>query len=148
VYGVFLACALPVGVLAGLLRPSTPQMTMAEMLGAGAMVFVHPAFVEELVFRVLLLPRDPSSMRRGRLLLVAGASLALYVASHPLNAFLFRPQALGLFSSPAYLTLAALLGAACTAAYFISRSIWPAVVMHWATVLAWLWLLGGQALLC
>jgi len=147
VYGVFLACALPIGVLTGLLRPGTPQMTVAEMLGAGAMVFVHPAFVEELVFRVLLLPRDPSSLVRGRLVLVAGASLVLYVASHPLNAMLFKPDLLPVFASPAYLAIVVLLGLASTAAYWISRSIWPPVVMHWVTVVAWLWLLGGQALL-
>ena len=147
VYGVFLACALPFGVLTGLLRPGTAQVTMARMLGAGALVLVHPAFVEELVFRVLLLPRDPSSMRRGRLGLVAGASLALYVASHPVNAMLFTPDLLPVFASPAYLAIVALLGLACTTAYWISRSIWPSVVMHWVTVVAWLWLLGGQALL-
>jgi predicted Abi (CAAX) family protease len=86
-------------------------------------------------------------MPRGRVLLIAGGALALYVASHPLNAILFRPQALALFESPVYLTLATLLGAACTAAYFISRSIWPPVAIHWLTVVAWLYLLGGHALL-
>ena len=45
------------------------------------------------------------------------------------------------------LSLATLLGATCTAAYLISRSIWPPVVLHWLTVLAWIWLLGGRALL-
>jgi predicted Abi (CAAX) family protease len=123
-------------------------MTAADMLGAGLVVFVHPAFVEELVFRVLLLPREAASMRRGRLVAVAAVALGLYVASHPITAMLFRPQALSVFSSPAYLALAALLGATCTATYWISRSIWPAVAVHWLAVVTWLWFLGGQALLC
>jgi predicted Abi (CAAX) family protease len=147
-YGLFLICAVPLGLLTGLLRPGTPHMGAAQMLLTALIVFVHPAFSEELVFRVLLLPRDPASMRRSRVLGVSAVALALYVAAHPLNALLFRPQALGVFLSPAYLMLAALLGATCTAAYFISRSIWPSVVIHWLTVIVWLWFLGGQALLC
>ena len=118
------------------------------MVRAAAPIFLHPALVEEVVFRAVLLPRDAGSMTRSRLLLVAGAALAVYVASHPLNAWLFRPQVLSLFASPAYLVLATLLGATCTAAYLISRSIWPSVAIHWLTVIAWLWFLGGQALLC
>ena len=118
------------------------------MVRGASLIFLHPSLVEEIAFRALLLPRDAGSMRRGRLLLVAGAALAVYVASHPLNAWLFRPQVLSVFASPAYLVLTTLLGAACTAAYFVSRSIWPPVVIHWLTVVTWLWFLGGQALLC
>ena len=80
-------------------------------------------------------------------LALAVGALLLYVAAHPLNAILFRPGLRTLFESPAYLSLAALLGATCTAAYWISRSIWPPVLIHWLTVLAWLYLFGGWALL-
>ena len=85
-------------------------------------------------------------MSRGRLLVVGGAALVVYVAAHPINALIFKPQ-LTVFESPAYLVIAALLGGACTAAYWISRSIWPPVAMHWLTVVAWIWLFGGRALL-
>jgi predicted Abi (CAAX) family protease len=118
------------------------------MIGSSALLFLQPALVEELVFRGLLLPRNGRSLPRGRLVIVAGAALAVYVASHPIDALLFRPQILGLFASPAYLALTTLLGLACTAAYLISRSIWPAVAIHWLTVVIWIGLLGGQALLC
>jgi predicted Abi (CAAX) family protease len=147
-FGIFLICALPFGVLTGLLRPSTPHTTAAQLLGAALMVLVHPALVEEFIFRVLLLPRDLKAVPPGRALAMAAFALATYVASHPISAMLFRPQALHVFSSPAYLTLAALLGATCTAAYWISRSIWPPVLIHWLSVVLWLWFLGGQALLC
>ena len=80
-------------------------------------------------------------------MLVAGAALAVYVASHPINALLFRPQVLGLFESTSYLVLATLLGLTCTATYLISRSIWPPVTIHWLTVVMWIWLLGGHQLL-
>jgi len=148
VYGLFLACAAPIGLLAGLLRPSMPRLSPTEMVTAGVLLLIQPALVEEIIFRGLLLPRDAGSMRRSRLVLVAVVALLLYVASHPLNAALTRPATLSLFANPVYLGLTTLLGLACTATYWISRSIWPPVAIHWLTVAAWLWLLGGQALLC
>ena len=148
VYALFLVCAAPIGLLTGLLRPSMPHLPPAQMIRVAFLIFLQPALVEEIVFRALLIPREAGAMPRRRLILVAGAALAVYVASHPLNAWLFRPQVLAVFASPAYLVLATLLGAACTAAYLVSRSIWPSVVIHWLTVVTWLWFLGGQALLC
>ena len=147
VYGLFLVCSAPIGLLSGLLRPSLPQFSPAGMIGAGLLIFVRPALVEEIVFRGLLLPRRHDSMGRGRLFLVAGVALVVFVVSHPLNALLFRPGALRVFENPAYLVLTTLLGLACTATYLISRSIWPPVALHWLTVAVWIWLLGGQALL-
>jgi len=146
-YGVFLICAIPVGLLTGLLHVSVPHVAPAVVLSTSAIVLVHPAFVEELIFRVLLLPRETASTGRGQLTVTAVGALLLYVAAHPLNAILFRPGLRTLFESPAYLSLAALLGATCTAAYWISRSIWPPVLIHWLTVIAWLYLFGGWALL-
>ena len=128
-----------------MLHVSAPHVALSVVLSTSAIVLVHPAFVEELIFRVLLLPRETASIRRGRLIAAAVVALALYVASHPLNAILFRPGLRSLFESPAYLSLAALLGATCTAAYWISRSIWPPVLIHWLTVIAWLYLFGGWA---
>jgi len=148
VYACFLAAALPIGLRSGLLRPTPPRVSPIDMAAAGVLLFLQPALVEEIVFRGLLLPRNRGSMRRGRLAVVAGAALMLYVASHPINAWLFRPQALDLFAGPVYLALATLLGLACTLTYLISRSIWPPVAVHWLTVVTWIWFLGGQALLC
>ena len=145
VYCLFLVCALPIGLLSGLVRRSVPHLSPAEMAGTGLLLFVQPALAEEIVFRGLLLPRHADSMSRGRLFVVAAAALVVYVASHPLNALLLRPGALTLFESPVYLVLAALLGLACTATYLISRSIWPPVAFHWLTVVVWIWLLGGRA---
>jgi predicted Abi (CAAX) family protease len=148
IYGLFLVCALPVGLLSRLLRPGAAHLTPPALIASGLLLFVQPALVEEIVFRGLLLPRNGASLPRGRLVRVAGAALAVYVVSHPINARLFRPQVLGLFESTPYLVLATLLGLACTTAYLISRSIWPSVAIHWLTVVIWIWLLGGQALLC
>jgi uncharacterized protein len=147
VYGIFLVCALPVGLLSGLVRARVASLTPNELVGSGLLLFVQPALAEEIVFRGLLIPRDGRSWPLPRLMLVAGAALAVYVASHPINALLFRPQVLGLFESTSYLVLATLLGLTCTATYLISRSIWPPVAIHWLTVVTWIWLLGGHQLL-
>jgi predicted Abi (CAAX) family protease len=147
VYCAFLVCAAPIGLWSGLLRPGVPQLSAVQLIGGGLLLFVQPALFEEILFRGLLLPRQADSMGRANLIIVAGAALVVYVASHPINAMLFRPAALALFESPVYLLLAALLGATCTIAYLISRSIWPPVLIHWLTVVVWIWFLGGQSLL-
>jgi uncharacterized protein len=147
VFALFVACAAPIGILSGLLRPGVPHVSAKEAVTTALLIFLQPALVEEIVFRGLLLPRDARSVRGRRLLLIAGGALAIYVASHPINAMLFRPDVLHVFGSPAYLVLTTLLGTACTVAYFISKSIWPPVAIHWVTVLMWLWFLGGEALL-
>ena len=147
-YLIFLAAAIPLGLVTGLLHPSAPAIPAMQVLTTALVLFVHPAFVEEFIFRVLFLPRNASTVPRARLVAFVAVSLTLYVASHPLNAVLFRPQARAVFESPAYLALATLLGATCTAAYLLSRSIWPPVVIHWLTVVVWLFALGGQARLC
>jgi len=146
-YGIFLVVASPIGLATGLLHPGLAPITPAAFIGTALLVLAHPAFVEEFVFRVVLLPRDPASMPKGRVIAIAAAALALYVVSHPLNAILFRPALVAVFERPAYLVIVTLLGLACTAAYWMSKSIWPSVVMHWLTVMLWLSLLGGQALL-
>jgi len=147
VFVAFVACAGPIGVASGLLHPMAPRVSIDAVFSTAAIVFIQPALLEEVVFRGLLLPRNTRAIPRARLVTAAVVSLALYVVSHPLNAMLFRPDALHVFANPVYLLLATLLGIACTAAYFISHSLWPAVVIHWLTVLTWLWFLGGQALL-
>ncbi len=148
IYVLFLAAAAPIGVWSGFFRPGAPRGSAIELLTAAIVIVVQPAMFEEVVFRGLLLPRHPRSTRTARLAFTALVALVLYVASHPLNAILFRPSARGVFESPAYLAMVALLGAACTAAYWASKSLWPPIAMHWLTVVVWLWFLGGQALLC
>ncbi len=147
VYGAFLIVAVPIGWSSGVLRLALTRVSTPQIAAASLMVLVHPAFVEEIVFRGVLLPRDWRSLSGAGLAVVVVSALAIYVASHPLNAWLFRPAALPLFSSLPYLFLAALLGLACTGAYLISRSIWPPVVIHWVTVVVWLWFLGGERVL-
>jgi predicted Abi (CAAX) family protease len=145
VYALFLLIAATIGLASGLLRVEASHAGAADAIRLATLLFIQPALFEEMVFRGLLLPRDVRSMLRSRVAVVAALALAVYVASHPLNAWLFRPQVLSLFSSETYLVLTTLLGVTCTATYWISRSIWPSVVIHWLTVVVWIELLGGRA---
>ena len=147
IYLAFLACALPIGVASGLLHIAIVPLTPSGAALALGAILVHPAFTEEMIFRAALLPRRPASLARGRVAIAVFLALVLYVAAHPLNAWLFWPAALDVFANAWYLALTTLLGLACTAAYFVSGSIWPCVLIHWATVSLWLFALGGQALL-
>jgi len=147
VYGAFVACALPIGLLTGVVRLSPAPFPPATAAAIALIALVHPAFVEETIFRALLVPRRVRELPAGRAALIAALALAAYVGSHPVNAILFRPSALAIFTNPAYLFIAALLGAACTVVYALSGSIWPAVLLHWITAVVWILFLGGQALL-
>jgi predicted Abi (CAAX) family protease len=147
VYLLFLAAALPLGLTSGLLHAARAPLDSGAAAVVAVLLFLRPALVEELLFRALLLPRRPSSMGRGRLALTVTAAVALYVAAHPLNALAFRPSALGVFDNPFYLAITTLLGLACSAAYLISGSVWPPVVIHGTTVTLWILYLGGWRLL-
>lgn len=104
--------------------------------------FFIPALLEEFVWRVLLVPRPTSKY----FWYFGILSLFLYVASHPLGAWVFRPTARDIFYSPTFLLLATLLGLTCLIAYSRTKSLWSCVVIHWLTVATWL-LFGGRVLL-
>lgn len=146
VYIAFLLCVLPLGIFSGLLSLKIAVMPPTQLLSLIGRLLLRPALFEELVFRGLLLPRDPASVDRGRLIRISIVALVVFVASHPLNGWLLRPAAFALFTDPIFLICAALLGISCTLAYYISRSLWPPVMIHWITVAIWILLLGGQGL--
>lgn len=145
VYAAFAALALSIGFGSGLLRLSLAELSPKTFALLAITTFISPALAEEICFRVLPLPRNPARVTKRRLALLSTASLVAFVAAHPLSAWLFRPVAWALFTSPEFLTIAAFLGAASTAVYLISKSLWPPVLLHWTAVLTWITLLGGQA---
>lgn len=130
--GVFSVVALAVGLTSGFLHPETARTAAPPLL---LRTFAVPALLEELLFRVLPPPRLWPLM------------LAAYVLFHPLNAWLFLPEARDVFYDPAFLSLSALLGGGCALLYRRTRSLWPPVVMHWLVVAGWLLFLGGEGAL-
>ena len=147
VYGLFAGCALSIGFGSGFLRPGIADLWPTMLALLPFCILLSPALLEELVFRAMLLPRDATRVSRPRLILISSVALSVFVAAHPLSAWLVRPTAWVLFTSPVFLITATLLGAACTAVYLISKSLWPPVLLHWSAVVVWITLLGGSALL-
>ncbi|MEI8282636.1 MAG: CPBP family glutamic-type intramembrane protease, partial [Armatimonadota bacterium] len=131
VYVIFSAIALSIGLGSGLLRPSLAELSPKTFTLLAITTFLSPALLEEVVFRVLPLPRDATRVTKRRLVLISTVSLVTFVAAHPLSAWLFRPSALALFTSPMFLVITAFMGAATTGVYLISKSLWPPVLLHW-----------------
>ncbi len=92
-----------------------------------ARLLVVPAFVEELLFRGLLLPSPLEGARPLAMAPWLALSVGLFVAWHAR-----RSRALGQVG---------LLGFACGLVVLVSGSLWPAVLLHWLAVL-----IGGEGL--
>lgn len=102
-----------------------------------------PGVSEELLFRSALLPHPSVD---GKLTPRAFACrsiipLSLFVAYHLVNP---RPQSRAVFYDVRFLSLSAVLGASCCAAYYLTNgSLLAASVTHWLPVATWLLLFGG-----
>jgi predicted Abi (CAAX) family protease len=135
-----------VGMLSGFFRPGWPTEPPWKLAVLPFLLFVTPSFVEELFFRGVLLPHPRERVRPTIVAIAASFALLAFILWHPLNGLL-KPSVLPLFTNPVFLTLATLMGAACTTCYLVSGSIWPPVLVHWATVLVWGLFLGGGSML-
>lgn len=102
-----------------------------------------PAIVEELFFRVILLPHPSEITNFIGWILWAILSLILFVLYHPVNAKMFFNAAISTFFNRVFLVLASLLGIICTVAYFLTGSLWVIVLIHWVVVVVWLIVFGG-----
>ena len=70
-------------------------------------------------------------------------SARVCTAAHPLAAWFFVPHPRDLFTRPPLQAIVCLLGIAWGLAYGIAKSIWPSVILHRLTGLAWKFVLGG-----
>jgi len=147
IYGLI---ALPLGFRQGFLTWGQPLITplrLQDRIGIALRAAIAPALVEELIFRVLLLPHPTAGIAIQTWLLWGMFSLLLFLLYHPLNALTFARFGFPTFLQPTFLTLAGLLGLACTVVYQQSGSLWTITAMHWIIVTIWvLWLGGHQKL--
>lgn len=141
---LFAAAALFLGIRSGLFRFEPALVEWAPFLALA--LLVSPAFLEELVYRGLLIPRG--ILTRGPLWTAAaiGWSTVLYVLSHPLGALTTSPAAKPFFLDPVFLAITTLLGITCGYSYVVSRSLWHPILIHWLSVLVWVFFLGGYDL--
>jgi uncharacterized protein (DUF2235 family)/membrane protease YdiL (CAAX protease family) len=121
----------------------TPQVALWALIA-----FFVPSLAEEAVFRGVLL-KPPSDGASG--LGPAVLSAVLYTLWHPLQVFVCQWTLVGrcplpwawLGFCPWFLLALFALGLACARLVLATRSIWPAVLLHWAVIVAWMALFGG-----
>jgi predicted Abi (CAAX) family protease len=116
----------------GLTLHPIPREDMSRLFW---LIFLTPAFSEEMVFRSWL--SRPN-------LTPAAIGLGAFILWHPLQYWLGSPFARPEFVQPVFLALVALLGVACTISRVRSGSIWPAVVIHWGIAVLWSTLFAGR----
>ncbi len=139
-YGIIV---VPIGLKTGFLTWQLVDISPKKCFQM-LQLLLMPALMEELVFRVLLLPHPFEGVNGVGWLFWVAFSVILFIIYHPLNALLFYPQGKKLFRQPIFLVLAALLGIVCAISYKITGSLWPPVIIHWLIVVIWLFMLGGQ----
>ncbi|MGA7952410.1 MAG: CPBP family glutamic-type intramembrane protease [Gloeobacterales cyanobacterium] len=141
------AIAVPIGLKSGFLQWRPSQAKPLQIGKTLVFLFICPALIEELVFRVILLPYPDELNAPIAAIGWAILSLALFVLYHPLNALTFYKEGNPTLLSPIFLTLSALLGLTCTLAYWLTGSLWVIAFMHWVVVSIWLLYLNGLKLL-
>ena len=138
--GVYILFALVLGWRSHFLSWKPQRVKTIVRIAIASLI--APAILEELFFRVVLLPY-PGDVSFQSYLLRSALSLLLFIIYHPLNALTFFPQGKQVFFDYTFLTLAASLGIVCTITYWQTGSIWLPVLIHWITVVVWLCCLGG-----
>ena len=130
------AWSLPLAALlcaaGGLIDPGWTDQP-GQLLRLALVALVAPALGEEMVFRVLLLPRPGTPVTAWRLAL----SVLLFVLWHPPQALIFGPHWAVIVLNPGFLAAVAVLGLALGRLYLRTGSIWPCVLLHWTAIMAW-----------
>jgi predicted Abi (CAAX) family protease len=132
-----------VGLRSGLIKKEKSPLTTWHNFLLGIRLLVHPALVEETIFRGLLLPSPSGSSITPSVLFWFSMSLLLFVLAHPINSLLLRRSARPLFTDPVFLTLSGFLGLCTSALYWHTASLWPAILFHWFVVFIWMTRFGG-----
>ncbi len=142
--------ALPLGWQQGFLKANfltLKEMTPGQTFRFAFTSLISPALLEELVFRVLLIPHPTEGVDVQTWCFWAALSLLLFILYHPLSALTVYPPGYPTFLNPLFLLLTGLLGLVCTVVYALTGSVWAIALIHWVVVVVWLLGLGGQQML-
>jgi predicted Abi (CAAX) family protease len=140
--GIYILFTMALGLVTSFLQwnPCTRLSTIVRIIITS---LIAPACLEEILFRVWLLPDPGENISLITYIAWATLSLFLFVIYHPFNALTFFPQGRETFFDPVFLCLAAGLGIICTIAYYQTGSLWLPVLIHWLTVVIWLLCFDG-----
>jgi len=145
VFALYAGLVLALGLGSGFFRPGWLLAPAWVMCLLPISLWVVPSLLEETIFRGLLIP--PRQKRRQPDIFYLIGSTVLFVVWHPLNALICYPPARAVFYDPVFLTIVAGMGIACGALTLRSQSLWPAVFIHWASIVIWVFALGGRNIL-
>lgn len=139
------ALAIPFGLKSRfLVQQSAVDNPVRFVLHTLRLLFV-PALLEEIVFRVMLLPHPVEGIAVWRWLLWAIASLVLFVLYHRALGKTTYRAANDTLSDRRFLILTAGLGLFLTGLYWLTGSLWLCTFFHWVVVVVWIYALGGKA---
>jgi predicted Abi (CAAX) family protease len=114
----------------------SPAKTIYKPVGA----YIFPSLTEELVWRAALIPvQSPNTYS------IAAAVLVIHVLSHPVAAATVWPRGRGLFCDKRFLVLASIVLTGATASYLCTGCVWAAAFAHWAPLMLWRDVFGGEA---
>jgi len=139
---IYVLLALGANGLSGLFQPLYNPGDNPIRLAL--MLVVFPTFLEESLFRGILIPIG-TYQKGGRAIVVHTMVSALaFTIWHPLNALTINPSHPAIFCDIRFLLIVFVLGIACALVYIRSRSLWSAIMVHWITVVVWVMFLGGH----
>ncbi|MCP9848345.1 CPBP family intramembrane metalloprotease [Cyanobium sp. Morenito 9A2] len=136
--------ALTLGYRSGFLNEQLRWGPPLPLLRRSLGWLLMPALLEELLFRVALLPHPLEGEGPWGTLAWGALGLGLFVIYHPLAERTWYPEARGVFHNPRFLVQCTLLGLVCISAYNLSGSLWPPLLIHWLVVTVWLGPLQGH----
>jgi len=132
------AIAIPIGLKSNFLLWKPTEQKPIKIIKTLGFLFICPALLEELFFRVILLPNPNEITSQVMTLAWVIFSLTLFILYHPLNALTLYKVANPTFFQPVFLGLVALLGLTCAIAYDLTGSLWTIAFIHWVVVSTWL----------
>jgi len=139
--GVYALGAVPYGLRSGILRPQWAAVHPVRLGLTLVRLLVVPAFVEEVIFRVMLVPHPVEGVPAGLWLLWGLLSIALFVVYHALQGRLTPQRAV--LADRRCLVLVGWLGLVLVAVYGLSGSLWVVGLVHWLVAAGWLLGMGG-----
>ena len=139
---IYVLFALGANGLFGLFPPTYNPGEHPILLALVLVVF--PTFLEESIFRGMLIPIDTYQQGCVAIAFRTILSALVFTIWHPLNALTINPSARDIFCDVRFLVIVFGLGIACALVYIRSRSLWSAIMVHWTTVVVWVMFLGGH----
>lgn len=134
--------AVPYGLKSGYLKWRLSLQQPLKVLLNLVKLFFFPALVEEIIFRVMLLPHPVEGVPLGSWLAWAALGLGLFVLYHWLLSQI-RSRAGRALRDRRFLLMAGWAGLILTLLYGRTGSMWAVTIVHWDVAVFWIYCFGG-----